>query len=199
MTSHPGNLPLRGHLAARTVTAQWTAKEVVASSPAQVTRPWFQVPEPTIAGIGVGEPTAVWTPRVQREPTRTLAIPAALQEQTAVDRPISALAHGARGAGLEPRPVPVLAASVTPALLSTMPVLEREVFSLARRIALQADLSAAMRVLQPGLSQLTDSPDVTCVFFDAALCSPWVVSDGRTRCEIDEAVWPMVGRVAGSG
>jgi membrane fusion protein (multidrug efflux system) len=80
-----------------------------------------------------------------------------------------------------------------------MPVLERDVFALARRIALQADLPAAMRVLHHGLSLLTDSPDVICVFFDAALCMPWVVPDGRARCELDDQMQSLLGQVASSG
>jgi membrane fusion protein (multidrug efflux system) len=71
------------------------------------------------------------------------------------------------------------------------------VFQLARRIALQADLAAAMRVLHHGLSRLTDSADAMCVFFDAARCSAWV-PDGDPPRALDE-MQQLVAQVAGSG
>lgn len=98
-----------------------------------------------------------------------------------------------------PRPLPVIARGSALALLGEMPALEREVFQLARRIALQPDLLAAMRVLHHGLSRLTDSPDVMCVLFDAALCTAWVVPHGDAPRALDDQVHQLVARVAGSG
>ena len=82
---------------------------------------------------------------------------------------------------------------------SHVPALEREVFQLARWVALQADLPAAMRVLHRGLSRLTDSPDVMCVWFDAALGSAWWVPDRGAPCVLDGQVNHLVAWVAGSG
>ena len=167
------------------MTAHFIASKRDASGPPRLaTLPWFEVPEPTgsqtIVGIGVGEPDAVSTSWVHHAPTRKLvAVRAALQEPTVV--------------------LGSLAQSATPALLGKLPVVEREVFQLARRIALQSDLPAAMRVLRHGLSRLTDSPDATCVFFDAALCSAWVVPDDSGRRGLDDQVQQLVARVASSG
>jgi hypothetical protein len=176
-----------------------------ASGPPRVaTLPWFEAPEPTashtIIGIGVGEPTVVSTRWVHQAPTlKLVAVPEALQEPTVARLPTSTPVHRKPRAALVPRLVPALAQSAAPALLGQMPVPEREVFELARRIALQADLPAAMRVLHHGLSRLTDSSDVMCVFFDVALCSPWVLPDGRAGRGLDDHVRQLVAQVAGSG
>jgi membrane fusion protein (multidrug efflux system) len=82
--------------------------------------------------------------------------------------------------------------------LGIAPAIEREIFELARRIALQGDLVAAMRVLHHGLSRLTDSPDATCVLFDAARCSAWV-PDGDSPRALDDQVQQWVVQVASSG
>ncbi|HEX7840032.1 MAG TPA: hypothetical protein VF469_21295, partial [Kofleriaceae bacterium] len=100
---------------------------------------------------------------------------------------------------LAPSPAPVLAQGSAPAQLGLTPRIEREVFELVRRVALQADLPAAMRVLHHGLARLTDSSDAMCVFFDAALCSAWALPDGKTPCAIDDQVQQLVAQVAGTG
>jgi len=73
----------------------------------------------------------------------------------------------ARGSSPAPMPSPE-ALRAAPALPGLTPLLEREVFQLARRVALQGDLTSAVRVLRHGLTRLVDSPDATCIFFDAA-------------------------------
>ena len=202
----PETLEMPARAAARKVTALFLARNPDASGPPRAaTLPWFDVSESeptgtqTIVGIGVGEPNAVSTWAHQAPTRKLVAVRAALPEPTVAQRPASTPAHSTTHAGLVPGVVPAPMQSAAPALLGKMPVLEREVFQLARRIALQADLPAAMRVLHHGLSRLTDSPDVTCVLFDAALCSAWVVPDGSGRRGIDDQVQQLVARVAGSG
>lgn len=81
--------------------------------------------------------------------------------------------------------------------LGLTPAIEREVYQLARRIALQAHLPAAMHVLHHGLSRLTASPDALCIFFDPALCSASVF-DGSAARQLDDDVQQLVAQVAGS-
>lgn len=92
---------------------------------------------------------------------------------------------------------PVLADGSGPLALGLAPEIQREVFQLARRVALQADLTAAMRVLHQGLARLTDSTEATCVFFDPALCSAWSVIDGERGLDIGAR--QLVTDVARSG
>jgi hypothetical protein len=156
----------------------------------------------TVVGVGVGgaESTTVWTRWSDPGSERTVVdLPAALQKTTPGRRPRSTLPYETPRVDLVLRPAPELAQGSALAMLGKMPALEREVFQLARRIALQADLPAAMRVLHHGLSQLTDSPDVMCVFFDAALGSAWAVPDGRAPRVLDDQVHQLVAWVAGSG
>lgn len=98
-----------------------------------------------------------------------------------------------------PVPAPALGQGSAPAQLGLTPPIEREVFELARRVALQADLPAATRVLHHGLARLTDSSDAMCVFFDAALCSAWALPDGKEPRTLDDQVQQLVAQVAGSG
>lgn len=79
---------------------------------------------------------------------------------------------------------PVISEGSGPLAVGVTPEIDREVFQLARRVALQADLSAAMRVLRHGVARLTDSSDATCAFFDPALCSAWPVLDGERDIEV---------------
>jgi membrane fusion protein (multidrug efflux system) len=70
---------------------------------------------------------------------------------------------------VSPESVPALAQGSAPATLELSPAIEREVFQLARRVALQADLPAAMRVLRQSAARLLDAPDVMCMILDPAL------------------------------
>ena len=205
MTSRPGTPEVPARTAARKMTAHFMARKADASGPPRAaTLPWFEASESTashtIIGIGVGEPTVVSTRWAHQAPTlKLVAVPEALQEPTVARQLTSTPVHRRPRAALVPKLVPALAQSAAPALLGQMPVLEREVFQLARRIALQADLPAAMRVLHHGLSRLTDSSDVMCVFFDVALWSAWVLPDGRAGRGLDDQVQQLVAQVAGSG
>ena len=95
--------------------------------------------------------------------------------------------------------VPAHAQGSAPAALGLAPEIEREVFQVARRIALQADLPAAARALQQGMSQLTESPDAMCVLFDPALCSAWAVPDGGAPRKLDDRAQQLIAQVAVSG
>src|SRR4051812_8067122 len=59
-------------------------------------------------------------------------------------------------AAIEPK-APRLARGSSPALPVLTPAVEREVFQLARRVAMQADLGGALRVLKAGVAQMTAS------------------------------------------
>jgi biotin carboxyl carrier protein len=184
------------------MTSRLASLEVPARTTVRMRVRWPEALEPTeprtILGIGVRGPTTVPTRWAELEPTCTLvAAPAALREPTPAPRPTRA--YGTSCAGLAPGPAPALAQGPAPALLGKLPALEREVFQLARRIALQADLPAAMRVLHDGLSRLTDSPDAMCVLFDAALCSAWAVPIADAPRGLDDQVQQLAARVAGSG
>jgi len=100
---------------------------------------------------------------------------------------------------LTPGPAPAIAQGSGSAPLGVTVVIEREVFQLARRIALQADLPAATLVLQHGLSRLTGSPDAMCVLFDPALGSAWALPDGNAPRAIDDRALQLVAQVAGTG
>jgi membrane fusion protein (multidrug efflux system) len=81
----------------------------------------------------------------------------------------AATAHGATPE--PPPPTPAQAAQAPGGAPDTTaaprpelaPGVAREIFQLARRVALQADLAAATRVLQHGISRLTDSPEALCI------------------------------------
>jgi hypothetical protein len=152
----------------------------------------------TIIGVGVRDVDS--TPWSDPESARTLVhVRAAVQEPAPARQPSSTLRYGTHCAGLGPGPVSARAQGSALAPLSQTPAREREVFQLARRIALQADLPAAMRVLHHGLSRLADSPDVMCVFFDTALHSAWAVPDRGAPCVLDAQVHQLVTWVARSG
>lgn len=205
MTSRPAILEMPARTAARKVTAQFIGEKPRASGAPRLARlPSSGVLEPTgsqtIIGIGVGQPDAMSTSSDHQAPTRKLvAVRAAPEQPTTVWPPASPLTCGTARAGLVPGLVPAPEQRAAPTLLGKTPVLERDVFQLARRIALQADLLEAMRVLRHGLSRLTDSSDATCVFFDAALCSAWEVPDGSGRPGLDDQLQQLVAWVASSG
>ncbi|HEX3760631.1 MAG TPA: HlyD family efflux transporter periplasmic adaptor subunit [Kofleriaceae bacterium] len=92
---------------------------------------------------------------------------------------------------------PVLAERPGPLAIALAPAIEREVFQLARRVALQADLTAAMRALRDGVARLTNSTDANCVFFDPALCSAWTALDAER--DIDVSARQLVADVARAG
>lgn len=75
---------------------------------------------------------------------------------------------------------------------------EREIFQLVRRVALQADLAAAMRVLQHGVSRLTDSPDAICVF-EPGLASAWFIPHGSGPGTLDDELRALAAQVARAG
>jgi biotin carboxyl carrier protein len=143
----------------------------------------FDIPDPTVTRtiVEIMAPTMIWTRSDLPGPSLARGSDRALSQAPA------------------PHPTPVLAEGSAPASLGLAPPLEREVFQLARRIAMQADLPAAMRVLYHGLSQLTGSPDAMCVFFDPALCATWAVPDGNAPRALDDRVQQLVAEVAGSG
>lgn len=166
-----------------------------------VSRPrMFEVPDPTVTRtiVEIMAPTMIWT----RGDIPGSPIPrdaaAVLQEPQLARGSTPGLTQSPAPAPA-PVPAPVLAEGSAPASLGATPLVEREVFQLARRIALQSDLSGAMRVLHHGLSRLTDSPDALCVFFDPALCSTWSVPDDNAPCALDDCVQQLVAQVAGSG
>jgi membrane fusion protein (multidrug efflux system) len=109
------------------------------------------------------------------DPPARAAVPMVVPTRNASDPATAATAHGtappiapapavgtaqAPGAALTPTPAPrtQLASDVT-----------REIFQLARRVALQADLAAAVRVLQHGVARLTDSRDAMCILDPASV------------------------------
>jgi len=131
------------------------------------------------------------SPELARSPAPALAAPAAFAPRPApVVRPPPVPGRGS---------APAHAMGSGPAALVITPEIEREVFQVAHWIAMQADLSAATRALQQGMSQLTDSPDAMCVLFDPAQGSAWAVPDGNAPRKIDHRAQQLIAQVAVSG
>ena len=95
----------------------------------------------------------------------------------------------AHGTAPAPVPAPVLSLMVLPAAL------EREVFELARRVAMQADLATAVHVLRQGLSRLTDSPEAMCVFYDPTESE----AGAEAPASVLDQAHKLVGHVATTG
>jgi membrane fusion protein (multidrug efflux system) len=166
----------------------------------------FEVPDPTVTRtvVEIMAPTMIWTRADLAAPPLALGEAAISQEPRFARGSGTELAQEpgpalAPAPAIAPGPAPVFAEGSAPASLGLTPLIEREVFQLARRIALQADLPAAMRVLHHGLSRLTGSPEAMCVFFDPALCSTWAMPDGNAPRALDDGVQQLVAQVAGSG
>ena len=121
----------------------------------------------------------------------------------AADPAPAATAHGIAPA-LAPAPAaqttqaPSVALPAPAAALPPLaPAVEREIFELARRVALQADLAAAMQVLQRGLARLTDSPDALCVF-EPESASAWVLAHGSPGA-LDDELRALAAQAAPTG
>src|SRR5262245_5678027 len=123
-------------------------------------------------------------------------------ERTLVTRRSAAMAASVANRGapvvLEASAAARALANAGAAAIGLVPPTERDVFHLARRMALQVDLAATMRVLYQGLSRLTGSPDAMCIF-DPALPSAWAGSDGRTPPTLDDNLRQLAAEVAGTG
>jgi len=202
MTSRMRNLEVLARTTVRPVNAHAIARNADATRPVRMAAPRRSKLPPPFPPTIVEDvkPTTVWKPLVHPESARTVvAVPAALRQARPASRPPPIPARRAPRPGSAPPPVPERVQGLAPAPLGMAPAIEREVFQLARRIALQADLAAAMRVLHHGLARLTDSHDARCVFFDAALCSVWAVSDGDPPRALDDQAQQLVAKVARSG
>nr|HEX4318794.1 HlyD family efflux transporter periplasmic adaptor subunit [Kofleriaceae bacterium] len=90
-----------------------------------------------------------------------------------------------------------LANGSAPQPLGLTPVLEREVFELARRVALQPDVESAVRVLRTGAARLVNAPDVGCLFHDPR--SPMPELPAGTVPSIHDQAQHVVARVARTG
>jgi membrane fusion protein (multidrug efflux system) len=93
----------------------------------------------------------------------------------------------APGAALPPPPAPHP---------QRAPDVTREIFQLARRVALQADLGAAIRVLRHGVSRLTDSSDAVCVVDPSPAASPPVPAASDP---LDDELRALAAQVARTG
>lgn len=99
----------------------------------------FDIPDPTVTRtiVELMAPTMIWTR--SDPPAPPLALAAAALPQ---DPPLARGSDRTLVQALPPQPAPVLAEGSAPASLGLTPPIEREVFQLARRIAMQADLPA---------------------------------------------------------
>jgi membrane fusion protein (multidrug efflux system) len=90
---------------------------------------------------------------------------------------------------------PNMLAPPAPMPVALSPVIEREVFQLARRVALQADMSSAVQVLRQGLARLADAPDAGCLFYDPSDPPPPLAANASVHDQAKQ----LVAQVATSG
>jgi membrane fusion protein (multidrug efflux system) len=122
-----------------------------------------------------------------REPVRFEQRPAGHQPDHGRPQPVQV-----------PAPAPGAAPAATAAALPELaPDVAREIFQLARRVALQADLAAAVRVLQHGVARLTDSSGAMCVLDPGLPAAPAPVSAAGDP--LDDELRALAAQVARTG
>jgi biotin carboxyl carrier protein len=151
-----------------------------------------------VRGVEVDERTIIWRDETQQIELvdRTVVWEAPAPPRAPARRlPAPPPPHPAR----EPRIATALAHGSAPQPLVLPPALGRDVFQLARRVALQSDLSAAVRVLRQGLVQLTLSQDASCIFIEPEPASVWMPPDGDQPLVVNDQVEQLIAQVATSG